>query len=67
MIKRDFAPELSVIIPVGDRHSDPVALLADYQQGLAALTLRYEIIFVLDGPQGDFARACSRCSNRRAT
>jgi hypothetical protein len=55
MIKRDLGTELSVIIPVGDRHSDPVALLADYHPGLAALNLRYEIIFVLDGPQSDFA------------
>jgi glycosyltransferase involved in cell wall biosynthesis len=55
MIKRDLAPELSVIIPVGDRHSDPVALLADYQAGLAALPIRYEIIFVIDGAQADFA------------
>lgn len=55
MSTREIIPELSVIVPVGDRHSDPAALLADYQQGLAALTLRYEIIFVLDGPQGDFA------------
>jgi glycosyltransferase involved in cell wall biosynthesis len=55
MIKRDLAPELSVIIPVGDRHSDPVALLADYQAGLAALAIRYEIIFVIDGAQPDFA------------
>jgi glycosyltransferase involved in cell wall biosynthesis len=55
MIKTDLAPELSVIIPVGDRCSDPGGLLADYQPGLAALAMRYEIIFVLDGPQADFA------------
>jgi glycosyltransferase involved in cell wall biosynthesis len=55
MIKRDLGTELSVIIPVGDRHSDPASLLTDYQSGLAALGLRYEIIFVLDGPQSDFA------------
>jgi glycosyltransferase involved in cell wall biosynthesis len=55
MIKRDLAIELSVIIPVGDRHSDPAVLLADYQAGLAALGKRYEIIFVLDGAQSDFA------------
>lgn len=55
MIKRDLAIELSVIIPVGDRHSDPEPLLADYQAGLAALGKRYEIIFVLDGAQSDFA------------
>jgi glycosyltransferase involved in cell wall biosynthesis len=55
MTKRDIGTELSVIIPVGDRHSDPTALLADYQTGLAKLGHRYEIIFVLDGPQSDFA------------
>jgi glycosyltransferase involved in cell wall biosynthesis len=55
MTKRDFSPELSVIIPVGDRHAEPGELLADYQAGLAVLGIRYEIIFVLDGPQSDFA------------
>jgi glycosyltransferase involved in cell wall biosynthesis len=55
MNSRDVASELSVIIPVGDRHADPVALLADYEPGLAALGMRYEIIFVLDGAQSDFA------------
>jgi hypothetical protein len=55
MLQKDSRVELSVIIPVGDRHSDSRALFADYQEGLAKIGLRHEVIFVLDGPQEDFA------------
>jgi glycosyltransferase involved in cell wall biosynthesis len=55
MIQTGLDPDLSVIIPVGDRHSDPESLLSDYHRGLSALAMRYEIIVVLDGPQADFA------------
>jgi glycosyltransferase involved in cell wall biosynthesis len=55
MLQKDSRVELSVIIPVGDRHSDARALFADYQEGLAKIGMRYEMIFVLDGPQKDFA------------
>ena len=55
MLQKDSRVELSVIIPVGDRHSDARALLADYQEGLGKLGMRHELIFVLDGPQKDFA------------
>jgi len=55
MLQKDSPIELSVIIPVGDRHSDARALFADYEEGLDKLALHYEVIFVLDGPQGDFA------------
>jgi glycosyltransferase involved in cell wall biosynthesis len=47
--------ELSVIVPVGDRHSNAQELYADYRAGLAALRIPYQLIFVLDGPQPDFA------------
>jgi glycosyltransferase involved in cell wall biosynthesis len=55
MLQNDSSVELSVIIPVGDRHSDARALFADYVEGLDKLTMRHEVIFVLDGPQADFA------------
>lgn len=42
--------QLSAIIPVGLRYSDVQTLYADYQAGLKALGVRYECIFVLDGP-----------------
>ncbi len=47
--------ELSVIVPVGSRHADAAGLHAEYQAGLDALRRPYELIFVLDGPQQDFA------------
>jgi glycosyltransferase involved in cell wall biosynthesis len=47
--------ELSVIIPVGGRHSDPVELHAAYRTGLDAIGRTYETIFVLDGPHEMFA------------
>ncbi len=43
--------ELSVIIPVTERH-DPVSkLFHDYKQGIDATGLSHEIIYVLDGDQ----------------
>lgn len=49
--------DLSVIIPVGHRYADPVALCAEYGAGLDALGRSYELIFVLDGPHEKFATA----------
>jgi len=44
--------DLSVIVPVGSRHSDIEQLYLEYTSGLQALGgVRYEIIFVLDGPR----------------
>ncbi|MEP7313224.1 MAG: glycosyltransferase [Pseudomonadota bacterium] len=51
---------LSVIIPVGARQSDAVHLHNEYKSGLAALGRPYELIYVLDGPQPDFARGLAR-------
>lgn len=48
--------EISVIVPVGERHANAADILAEYRKGCAALKQPYEIIFVLDGPQPDFAR-----------
>ena len=47
--------ELSVIVPVGRRQSDPFELYGEYKRGLDAVGQPYEFIFVLDGPQPAFA------------
>jgi glycosyltransferase involved in cell wall biosynthesis len=47
--------EISVIIPVGERHGDAVELHQAYVAGLAQTGRSYEIIFVLDGPRQEFA------------
>jgi len=47
--------ELSVIIPVGGRHADPIEIYSEYRAGLDALGMTYEAIFVLDGPRDQFA------------
>jgi glycosyltransferase involved in cell wall biosynthesis len=52
--------ELSVIVPVGDRHADAQELYADYRAGLATLGVPYQLIFVLDGPQPDFAQGLQK-------
>jgi len=54
------AVKVSVIIPVGGRHADPVELYADYRAGLDALGQTYETIFVLDGPHEKFASGLKR-------
>ncbi|MET0658980.1 MAG: glycosyltransferase [Steroidobacteraceae bacterium] len=46
--------QITVIVPVGDRFSDPASLYADYEAGLATLRRPYELIFVLDGQQPAF-------------
>ena len=54
------APEISVIVPVGSRHGDALALHADYRRGLDAIGRSYEIIYVLDGPKREFAGGLQR-------
>ncbi len=51
---------ISVIVPVGERHSDLTQLYADYRAGVAVLGGEYEFIFVLDGPQPDFSAGLKR-------
>jgi glycosyltransferase involved in cell wall biosynthesis len=51
MTSNGISPKISVIIPVGDRKSPVPLLYADYKAGLGALSIPYELIFVLDGPQ----------------
>jgi glycosyltransferase involved in cell wall biosynthesis len=47
--------ELSVIVPVGSRHSDLVKLHSEYKEGLASAGVSYECIFVLDGARREAA------------
>jgi glycosyltransferase involved in cell wall biosynthesis len=42
---------VSVVIPVGARAAALHELYADYKQGLDALELPYEVVFVVDGPR----------------
>ncbi len=65
MIERHNDLELSVIIPVGSRHSDVAQLYADYKGGLSSLGKSYEFIFVLDGPRRESAKAVQQLLNER--
>lgn len=55
MSERSRDVEISVIVPVGTRHSAAPTLYAEYKAGLDALAQPYEVIFVLDGPRDFFA------------
>ena len=52
--------DISVIIPVGDRRSDPEKLYAGYKAGLVRTGARIEFIFVIDGPYPDYSAAVER-------
>ena len=55
--------ELSVIIPVTERH-DPVSeLFHDYKQGIDATGLSHEIIYVLDGEHPEVLNELNRLRN----
>src|ERR1700686_1442519 len=45
----DSRVQLSVIVPVGIRHSEIAALYSEYHDAVAQTGLRSEFIFVLDG------------------
>lgn len=51
---------LSVIVPVGARQADAAGLHAEYAHGLRATGRSYELIYVLDGPQREFAAGLER-------
>jgi glycosyltransferase involved in cell wall biosynthesis len=57
MNKADATVQISAIVPVGKRHSDTVALYADYKAGLDKVGVPYEIIYVLDGKRPEVAEA----------
>jgi glycosyltransferase involved in cell wall biosynthesis len=44
-------PLVSVLVPVGERHTPIEQLYPEYNAGLRSLGVPYEFIFVLDGPQ----------------
>ena len=46
------APEISVLIPVGERYDDTEALYFEYKASLDASGRSYEIIYILDGERG---------------
>jgi glycosyltransferase involved in cell wall biosynthesis len=55
---------LSIIVPVGSRHSDIVELYADYKRGADATGRSYELIFVLDGPHRDVSAGLAKLRER---
>jgi glycosyltransferase involved in cell wall biosynthesis len=57
---------LSVIIPVGSRQADLAELYTSYHGELLATGERFEIIFVLDGPQPAAATTLQRLKNTGA-
>jgi glycosyltransferase involved in cell wall biosynthesis len=54
MTERSQVIDLSVIVPVGARHSRAVDLYAEYKSALDALGQTYELIFVIDGQRREF-------------
>jgi len=57
MTQHNAEIQYSVIVPVGIRHSDLVALHQDYRQGLQHLAQSCEFIYVLDGSYPDVPAA----------
>jgi glycosyltransferase involved in cell wall biosynthesis len=49
-------PELSVVIPISERHDPMDALVSQYMSGLNQLEMAYELVFVLDGVFRDIRR-----------
>jgi glycosyltransferase involved in cell wall biosynthesis len=52
--------DLSVIIPVGERHGDVSQLWREYEASLNSLGLTFECIIVLDGPHPEVADGLRR-------
>jgi len=57
-------PIVSVIVPVGVRQTSAGALYAEYSDGLKALGVPYEVIYVLDGPQPECEVALAQLASR---
>jgi glycosyltransferase involved in cell wall biosynthesis len=55
---------ISVLVPVGWRCADALELYAGYKQGLEAVGLPYQTIFVLDGPNPKFAAGLEQLIDR---
>lgn len=56
----DSISRVSIIVPVGTRHSDIAALHTDYRHAATLLGRPYELIYVLDGPKPDLREALER-------
>jgi len=54
-----FEPDISAIVPVGQRFGDVPKLVDEYASVLRGLDLSFEIIVVLDGPHGGMAQQLS--------
>lgn len=50
-------PDISVVIPVCERHDDIGALYLEYKTGIARVSADTEFIFVLDGPHAEALQA----------
>lgn len=51
---------VSIIVPVGSRHSDIAALHTEYKDAAASLGCPYEMIYVLDGPMPELREVLER-------
>jgi glycosyltransferase involved in cell wall biosynthesis len=60
MSQHDLTPQLSVIVPVGERYADLPEIYYEYKTGLAALSMTWEMIFVLDGPHPECEAALNQ-------
>jgi glycosyltransferase involved in cell wall biosynthesis len=64
MSERQDKVEVSIVIPVGARHADIVALYSDYRTGFEKLDRPYEVIFVLDGRHADVSEGLAEMQRR---
>jgi len=56
--------EISAIVPVGERQSDPTRLYEQYKAGLEQTGQPYEFIYVMDGDRSDYLAALEALSAR---
>jgi len=52
--------DVSVIIPVGERQSDPAKLYAEYRAGLAATGRTFEFVYIIDGAYPEYQAALEK-------
>jgi len=57
MMPLDPDRRISVIVPVGPRYAEASEIYAGYRQALDGLSLPYQMIFVLDGPNPKYSAA----------
>lgn len=59
-ISRQNRVDISVIVPVLERHSDVELLFAQYKTGIERTGASYEFVFVVDGPYADVTQGLAR-------